>query len=322
MRNATPGVLGLGAAAMDVVLECDDLPREDGFSLVRKERVVPGGSCANVMCALVRLGTPAALIAQMGDDHYGRSFIYDLKKSGVSASRVIVKPGGTTLHTYIAVAPGGSKSILAFMGDSLLALTESQVDESMLDGVGVFYTDMLPGRPALKLAGMCKALGVPVVFNLQVGPGFMSLCGISREETREMIGLSDLFITYGDALVEISGTEDMKSALDRVVQGVEPSGGALVTLGEKGAIWRHAGEFLTRQAYNVKAEDTTGAGDAFSAGIIQSYLLDGSTRKAALAFASACAALKCTSPGPRFQGDRRAVLDFMETNKDESVEKS
>jgi sugar/nucleoside kinase (ribokinase family) len=304
-------VLGLGASAVDVVLECDDLPREDGFSRVRRERVVPGGSCANVLAGLARLGTPSALVAQMGDDDYGRVFLEDLEAGGVSAAHVLLKPGGTSLHTFIAVAENGARSILAHMGDSLLALSEDQVAESWLDGVSVFYTDMLPAKPALKLARACARREVPVVFNLQVGPGFMEACGTAREDIEEMISLSRVFVTFRGALEELAGTADPDEALELLVSRHPLPAGAVVTLGQDGARWVHAEGRLEQPAFAVEARDTTGAGDAFSAGLIQSLLVDRAKRPEALAFASACAALKCTMPGPRFTGDRRQVTDLL-----------
>lgn len=62
-------VLGLGTAAMDIVLQCEELPREDGFAFIYNEQLIPGGSCANVLVALTKLGVKTSLIAQMGDDY-------------------------------------------------------------------------------------------------------------------------------------------------------------------------------------------------------------------------------------------------------------
>ena len=235
----------------------------------------------------------------------------DLEANGVSAAHVLLKPGGTSLHTFIAVAENGARSILAHMGDSLLALSEDQMPEALLDGICVFYTDMLPAGPALKLARACARREVPVVFNLQVGPGFMELCGTARKDIEEMISLSRVFVTYRGALEELSGTADPDEALDLLVSKHPLPGGAVVTLGRDGACWVHAEGRLEQPAFAVEDRDTTGAGDAFSAGLIQSLLIERADRPEALAFASACAALKCTMPGPRFAGNRQQVADLL-----------
>ena len=81
-RPMTAQILGLGASAMDVVLNCEDLPREDGFAFIHEEKLTPGGSCANVLTAAAGFGNRTGLIAKMGDDEYGRVFVEDLGRWG------------------------------------------------------------------------------------------------------------------------------------------------------------------------------------------------------------------------------------------------
>ena len=164
-------VIGLGFAAMDIVLNTEDLPREDGFSFVHRERLLAGGSCANAMAAISQLGGASGLIAKVGDDHYGEIFVRDLKASGVLSSGVLFKPEGTTLHNFIAVTADGQKAIFSHLGDSLLSLSEDEVSTDMLTGAKAFYNEMIPAGPALKLSRYCKESGIPVIFNLQVGAG-------------------------------------------------------------------------------------------------------------------------------------------------------
>ena len=46
-------LLSLGAIAMDIVLNSHELPKDDGFALIRQEEMLPGGSASNVsVCAL------------------------------------------------------------------------------------------------------------------------------------------------------------------------------------------------------------------------------------------------------------------------------
>ncbi|MFH1139764.1 MAG: carbohydrate kinase family protein [Pseudomonadota bacterium] len=304
-------ILGLGAAAMDVVLDCEDLPRADGFALVHGERLVPGGSCANVLAAAVRLGARAGLVAKMGDDDYGRAFIEDLRRSGVSTDQVLVQPGGVSLHTFITVARDGAKAIFAHFGDSLLNLAADEVQPDWLDGVGLFYTDMFPGKPALKLARIARERRIRVMFNLQASVGFMGLCGVSQDEIEEMIGLCDLFITFSHPLEELTGSGDPVRAAAAIMERRRPRDGVVITMGEKGAVWGHESGTIARPSFAVPAVDSTGAGDAFAAGLIYSFYFQGLPRDRALSFAAATGAVKCTQPGPRLTADVKDVLALM-----------
>ncbi|MSU03008.1 carbohydrate kinase family protein [Tissierella pigra] len=67
-------VLSLGTVAMDVILETRELPKEDGFGFIDSERLVPGGSAANLSVALARYGIDTYQTGKIGDDKYGDEF--------------------------------------------------------------------------------------------------------------------------------------------------------------------------------------------------------------------------------------------------------
>ena len=311
-------VLGLGTAAMDVVLSCNDLPREDGFALVDSEVLLPGGSCANVMAALRVLGYSCGLASKVGDDRYGRAFLGDLDEQGIDSSWVKVKPGGVTLHTYVTVAAGGAKAILVHMGDSLLDLGEEEMEPRALDGIRVFYTDLMPAPPALRLARECRKRKVKVVFDLEVPLDFYRMCGIGEGRIQEMMGLADLFIAGREALTGMAGLSDPVLALEKICRGYPLPDGAVATLGREGSLWLRGTKLLSREAMKVEARDTTGAGDAFAAGLMAGRFLEARSRPKALNLAMACAALKCTQPGPRLRGGRAELKTLMARAEKES----
>ena len=305
-------VIGLGFAAMDIVLNTEDLPKEDGFSFVHRERLLAGGSCANAMAAISRLGGASGLIAKVGDDHYGEIFVRDLKASGVVSSGVLVKPKGTTLHNFIAVTADGQKAIFSHLGDSLLSLSEDEVSTDMLTGAKAFYNEMIPAGPALKLSRYCKESGIPVIFNLQVGLGFMSLCGVSRGALDEMLAMCDVFITNGHFMGDLAGEDDSVDAAHAVYEKYRPSRGVIVTRGEKGCCHVHEKGSTGLSALKVQSVDTTGAGDAFSGGLLYGRFVKGLGMKEALWFATGCAGLKCTQSGPRLNAKEPDILGLLE----------
>ncbi|MBU0991432.1 MAG: carbohydrate kinase family protein [Proteobacteria bacterium] len=305
-------VLGLGAVAMDIVLNCGHLPEEDGYAVIDKESATPGGSCANVITSLAGFGTKSGFVARLGDDTYGRALMTDLQALGVATRYISVKKDGVSMHSYVAVEKSGSKTIFCNMGDSLLSLTEQEVHAEMLDGVKFFYTAMQPGKPALKLARLCREKGIPVICNLQVEPDFLNRCGVSKSMIEEMLSLSGLLITFRNGLITHTGQRDIHAAARYLYEKYHPDMGLIVTLGEDGALWLDGKSFFKVPAFHVAARDTTGAGDAFIGGIIQGKFFEGFDPKKAMVFASACAALKCTQPGPRLKASKSDVLNFME----------
>lgn len=101
-------LLSLGAIAMDVVLNSHELPKDDGFALINHEEMLPGGSASNVSVSAAHLGLDVYQTGKIGDDNIGDEFRRTLVEDGVDDRYVVTKKGGTTLHTYILTAPGGS----------------------------------------------------------------------------------------------------------------------------------------------------------------------------------------------------------------------
>ena len=189
----------------------------------------------------------------------------------------------------------------------------------MLKSVRIFYTDMFAGRPALKLARLCREKGIPVFFNLECTPSFMELCRVSRGELEEMISLCDLFCSSREGLLELSAKADGMEAGLAVYKKYLPEAGVIATLGDKGAIWINKEETLVAPAFRVKVSDTTGAGDAFAGGLIYSHFIRGCDMKPSIEFASACAAIKCMQPGPRLKANEADVRRFLEHHQNESI---
>lgn len=303
-------VLGLGAIAMDIVLQCNQLPKKDGTAFINDEKLIPGGSCANVLVTLSKLGVDTGIIGKVGDDKYSELFIEDLKNNNIDTKYIIVKKGGTMLHTYITVTNNGEKCIFSNCGNSFLDLKEEEVSDKHLRDISVFYTDMFLGEPSLKLARICKDKGIPVVFNLQCNLEFMELCNVNKVEIEEMISLSDIFVSYSEGLFQLSGIKNYKKGAKRIYGKYRPKLGVVATCGSKGSLGVIKDNIIFTPSYKVEAIDTTGAGDALIGGLIYSYYIKGKGIEESLKFANACAAIKCTQRGGRIDTDINEVLNL------------
>lgn len=305
-------VLSMGAVAMDVVLASSGLPRDDGFSLVADEMLVPGGSAANMSVALHNLGAQVAQCGKIGDDHYGVTFRADLVAHDVDVTPLVVKPGGTTLHTYIITAPGGEHCIFANTGDCVMQLARDELPESVMQDFDLFYNDMFSADTALALAKEARAAGKPVVYNMQTVPSFMETCGVPREKIEDMMRTTCLAIGGTAGFRELVECEDTPEAVAKAAyEKYRPEEGVICTCGSRGSVW-YGPEGLHRgEAFHVETVDSTGAGDTFCAGLIFARYCCGAVQEEALRFAAAVAALKCTVPGPRSVAALADVNAFM-----------
>lgn len=303
-------VLSLGALAMDVIIETKQLPREDGFGFVDSEKLVPGGSAANLSVALAHFDVEAYQTGKIGDDRYGNEFRRTLVEDGVDDRFLVTKPKGSTLHTFI-ITQGAKHCIFANLGDSVTNLEPEELPENILDGIDAFYTDMFSSRASIHLGKLAKKKGIPVLYNMQCPPSFMEKCGVDIEEIEEMIELSTIFSSGREGYFEITGEYEYQKGIQKFYDKYHVPHGVICTAGDEGAVWLDNKDLIHIDAYSVNAVDTTGAGDSFLAGLIYAYFCEGMNKEDALRFASASAAIKCMHKGPRSKATVKEVKQFI-----------
>ncbi len=305
-------VLSLGALAMDIVLETSVLPEADGFSLISNEKVVPGGSAANMSVALSKMGAKVWQTGKIGADHYGKIFKNDLIRQGIYTNYLVEKSGGVTLHTYIITTPEGDHCIFANKGDCVFELLSDELPSDCIEGFDCFYNDLFSADAAIYLAEEACKRGIPVVYNVQCSPGFMEICGVGIEKIEKMLFMSDMVVGNIESLKELCHSDSGEYIARYVYQNFGVKDGVICTMGSKGAFYcGREGAFYT-PAFPVEVRDTTGAGDAFCAGVIfERYCSNCQDMKYVMEFATAVAALKCETKGPRLEAGLEDVVELM-----------
>ena len=291
-------IVSVSTYAMDVMMNVDRLPGEDGFAVVTNNTYLPGGSGTNVMVQASRLGASTGFMGLLGSDTLGDDIIKSLKAEGMDTSRVLRKEGGISLHTDIVVDSEGKKFILLNMGDSFLAYDPKDVDKGYISNAKVYYTDLLPYGAALEGLRSARESGLKTGFNMQVDLYTMNGFGASKEDVLGSLKYVDLFAPCRSGLYQICGTEDLDECLGYIRKHFK--GTLLVTLGSKGAVaFDENDRRYECAARNVKAVDTTGAGDSFMGAMLYTYLLGGMELGKAMEFATVCSAITCQGLGAR-----------------------
>lgn len=299
-------IVSVSTYAMDVMMNVDRLPGEDGFAVVTNNTYLPGGSGTNVMVQASRLGASTGFMGLLGSDTLGDDIIKSLKAEGMDTSRVLRKEGGISLHTDIVVDNEGKKFILLNMGDSFLAYDPKDVDKDYISNAKVYYTDLLPYGAALEGLKAAKEAGLKTGFNMQVDLYTMNGFGASKDDVLGSLKYVDLFAPCRAGLYQICGTEDLDECLGYVRKYFK--GTLLVTLGSKGAVaFDENDKRYECAARNVKAVDTTGAGDSFMGAMLYTHLLNEMELEKAMEFATACSAITCQGLGARSTPTREQV---------------
>jgi sugar/nucleoside kinase (ribokinase family) len=285
------------------------IPPGQQLEFVQQIKFSPAGTSAATSMVLAKLGHDITSVGRVGDDSMGRFVTSALAGYGVNTDHIIVTDQAQTSASLLPIREDGSRPALHVIGANAL-LTEDDIpwdvvaECSVFHMAGTFILAGLDGAPMARVLARVKSLGLIVTMDFLMP---------KRDDAQEVIGPSLPYVDYIMPNIEeagwLVGTEDRAEIIRWFHnRGV---GTTLLTMGGDGVSVAPNGEAETvLPAYEVEVIDSTGCGDAFSAGFI-SGLVDGLDVYEAAARALACGSLVASGLGAD-SGiiDKAQVLDF------------
>lgn len=313
----TAAVLVVGSANADLVVTTDRRPAGGETVLGGDTRILPGGKGANTAVAAAQLGGDVALVGAVGDDAHGTLLLDSLRTAGVRTDhvRVVDRPTGAA---YITVTPDGENSILVSPGANY-ALTSADAT----DAVAAVSADSAEDTAAREGARVLVAsLEVPLTvvddaIAAAARAGVLTVLNLSPTTTlpaETLQALDVLVVNEHEAAWLLEQARDNRSDNRSDNRDDDGSGdraddlgdvSALLDLGPDTAVVTRGADgatVVTRDGRvdvpspQVKAVDTTGAGDAFT-GALATWLAAGATPADAARRAVEVAAISVTRHG-------------------------
>ncbi len=309
MRRKRPrfDVVGFGALNLDHVYAVPRLVIDGGVA-VTASSVEAGGSAANTIYALAKLGLRCGFVGVMGDDEAGRLVLDSFHRVGVDTSGIAVRPGGATGQTICITAGQRQKAIYTLPGVNDL-LAGDCVDMSYLSDARYVHVSSFLADSAFRCqldAVRSLPERVRVSFALDGVYAGHGLGGL-----RDLLRRCAALFANGDELQQLAGGDlhsAMEACLDsgcKVVAATfgggrregrtssrssgEATACVVATRGRRGQrIVEHAVPAV--RTHRGAVVDTVGAGDAFAGGFLFGLL----QRRYGLA---ACGALGHTAAG-------------------------
>ncbi|KAL9392062.1 hypothetical protein Peur_015982 [Populus x canadensis] len=290
----------------------DFVPTISGLSLSDAPafKKAPGGAPANVAVGIARLGGSSAFIGKVGEDEFGYMLAEILKENNVNNEGMRFDPGARTALAFVTLRSDGEREFMFYRNPSAdMLLQEAELDLDLIRKAKIFHYGSIslitePCKSAhIAAAKVAKDAGVFLSYDPNLRLPLWPSAESAREgilsiwDTADIIKISEeeiSFLTkgedpYDDAVVQKLFHPNLKLLL--------------VTEGPEGCRY-YTKEFSGRvKGLKVDAVDTTGAGDAFVAGILSqlakdlSLLQNEDRLKEALKFANACGALTVKERG-------------------------
>lgn len=291
----------------------DFVPTVGGVSLAEAPafKKAPGGAPANVAVGVSRLGGSSAFVGKVGDDEFGKMLAEILKLNNVDNSGMRFDHKARTALAFVTLRADGEREFLFFRHPSAdMLLTESELDKNLIQKAKIFHYGSIslikePCRSthlaAMKIA---KAAGSLLSYDPNLRLPLWPSEEAARKEIMSIWELADVIKISEDEITFLTGGDDPYS--DEVVlqKLFHPNLKLLVVSEGPNGCRYYTKEFKGRVGgVKVKAVDTTGAGDAFVSGLLNSLasdltlLTDEKKLREALLFANACGAITVTERG-------------------------
>lgn len=304
-------VVCFGEALIDFLATGDDAPDRPRAFLQ-----YAGGAPANAAAAVARLGGRAEFVGMLGADMFGDFLLHSLDQAGVGTHYVRRTDAANTALAFVSLDGHGERSFSFYRPPAAdLLFTGADFDPDCFAQAGVFHvcsnslTDA--GIAATTLEGMSRArtAGAIVSIDLNLRPALWNADTDPLPRLWQALEAADLVKLAGNELAWLAerqhdGAEGVTARLLQHARLV------VVTDGAAPVRWQTRDASGVSPTFQVRAVDTTAAGDAFIGGLLselqrhgvagaelQGFLHDPALLSASLRYAAACGALAVTRHG-------------------------
>ncbi len=287
-------ILVVGSINLDLVARVERIPALGETLTGNSFETFFGGKGANQAVGVARLGHAVTMIGRVGGDEFGGRLRRGLSDAGVRTAAVKRTPGVSSGVALISVASEGRNTIIVIPGANGSLTPEDLENElASLSSAGMILTQLeVPLSVVAFLADFASSRHIPLV--LDPAPARKLPASLLRKVAWLTPNETETCALCGIGPEKLNPQNAWQYANRLLEKGPR---NVVIKLGTRGAFWAGAdGASALVPAFQVRAVDSTAAGDAFNAGLAVA-LTDGKPALDAVRFASAVAALSVTRAG-------------------------
>lgn len=261
-------IIGFGALNVDRLCHIDDFAPVDGETFINYETKACGGSAANTIVSIAKLGLKCGHIGKVGSDSYADMMCEYLKQNNVDTNHTIITPGGETGEVMGFVDANGDRKLYVTpkVNDDI---TYDEIKPEYLDTKIIHLTSFVGLNNSASIDTQLEVLenlddDVKVSFD----PGMLYIQR-GAEFINKFLKYTDILLINETELKMLTQKDTLDDAVDAIIDKVEI---LVVKRSTDGSYIKTADEEYNIGIFNVDAVDTTGAGDAYNAGFLYGLL--------------------------------------------------
>ncbi|MGW7402396.1 carbohydrate kinase family protein [Streptomyces sp. NPDC054833] len=278
-------VVTLGVHVLDVLVRpVEAIPEGQGATLVEDIRMTAAGTAGGTALTLAKLGASVRSAGAIGTDPTGDMLVQLLGRAGIDTGFLVRRADTPTSASVLPIRPNGDRPSLHLLGanityglddvpwDAIAEATHLHLGGPELIGVDV----------AARILAHAKEHGVVTSVDL-LAPGVLG----SFEQIAAALPYVDHLLPNDEQVLGFSGEEDLVAGAKKFLGA--GAGLVAVTRGGDGALLVTEEGAETVPAFAIDVVDTTGCGDAFSAGFLRGVGLGRTPRESAVLGCAAAA---------------------------------
>jgi sugar/nucleoside kinase (ribokinase family) len=257
-------VIPLGVHVLDVLVRpVEAIPEGQGGQLVEQIRATAAGTAGGTALTLAKLGARTRSAGAIGVDPLGDLLIELLEKGGVETDLLVRREDVQTSASVLPIRPNGERPAFHVIGANGTYGADDAPREEIeaADHLHLGAPEFMGGEAAATILGHARAAGTRTSADVlaEGDPGLFEWIAPALPHV-------DVFLPNDDQVLGFTGEADLEAGcralLDRGV------GMVAATTGADGAIIAEGDRITRVPAFEIDVVDTTGCGDAFSAGFV------------------------------------------------------
>jgi sugar/nucleoside kinase (ribokinase family) len=284
--------IAMGVHVLDVLARPVELiPEGQGGVLVEQIRAAPAGSAGGTAVTLAKLGAEVRSAGAIGSDPLGDLLLELLAGRGVDTSLLIRREENQTSASVLPIRPNGDRPAFHVIGANAAYGADDAPWEEIEAATHLHLggPEFMGGEAAAKILGHAREHGALTSADVLADgdPGLLDWIAPALEHL-------DYLLPNDDQVLGFTGAEDLEQGCGALLErGV---GCVAATCGADGALVVDGDGSRRAPAFAVEVIDTSGCGDAFSAGFLRGLSL-GRDLEAAAVLGCAAAAQVATGLG-------------------------